>query len=171
MESRDTDHRSEEQDEPCAGVPRQFSVSGLLLVTLSFAVLFGILAAIGLPPIVFGVLATYLAGICIAQMLVFRGKKPREASLIAGALLFVFGLGVAIIAMYATGHRPPDGSFLVLVVIGPTIGAGTGYAAGGAVASVFLLARRIRLLAAKGPLGFHRRATRRILDDRPERDS
>lgn len=170
MESPNTNHRAEERAQPCAGVPRQFSAGGLLLVVASFAALFGILAAIGLPPIVFWILAAYLAGICVAQMFMFKGKRPRHASVIAGALLFVVGLGMAIIAMYAMGRRPPDGFFLALTVLGPAIGAGAGYVTGGAVAGLFLLARRIRLLAANRSLGFHRGPTRRILNDRPEED-
>ncbi len=161
MESPETDHRPEEQNPRCAGVPRQFSVGGLLLIMTSFAGFFGLLAAMGLPPIVFGFLAVYVAGVCAGQMFLFKGERPREASLVVGSLLFVLFLAVAVIASYISGERP---FLLVLVVLGPTLGAGLGYVVGGAVAGVFLspLAKQIHGKSAADDEGQEDQSRRKV---------
>ena len=54
---------------------------------------------LGAPPLVFGGIAVFFAGVGLCQILLFKGREPRQASLFGG---FVMGVVVAI-AVAVTG--------------------------------------------------------------------
>ena len=70
---------------PLFGLPRRFSIRGLLIVTTWAAVLLGSLRASGANPSVYFMVMTFLAGTLASQVLLFRGRRPIEASMWAGA--------------------------------------------------------------------------------------
>ena len=72
-----------------AGVPRQFGVGMLLVVTAVYAVLFAILRASKAPPSSFVVVGLFPFLIGLGQMLLFKGQRPRRASMIVGACIAV----------------------------------------------------------------------------------
>jgi hypothetical protein len=71
-----------------AGAPRRFGVSVLLVITAMYAVLFGLLQAMGAPAPVFFFVALFFTAIGLGQMFLFKGKRPRRASVLVGACFF-----------------------------------------------------------------------------------
>jgi hypothetical protein len=125
---------------PAVGVPRRFSVGTLMVLTTFFAVLFAILKSCGVPPIFFVDVSIFVAGVAVSQVLLFRGKDPRRASVISGMVLFLV-IGVSSAAYeYADGWNVEGvATFIMTVVASIPLGAILGYCAGGLVASVFLV--------------------------------
>ncbi len=122
-----------------AGVPRRFGVGILLVITTMFAVLFAIMQMLRLPPLAFAGIAVFFGAVGLGQMLLFKGERPRRASVIVGACFFpclVFGT----IDFESVGSRwvfPFDlcmGMFCSIPV-----GALYGYLAGVLIAGVFLV--------------------------------
>jgi hypothetical protein len=131
-------------DTPAAGVPRRFGLGILLLMTAMFAVLFAALKVLGAPLAVFLVVVVLFAGVGLGQMVLFRGKYPRAASVWTGAVLFPLEILAVFAYYYATEGpgRTPGGEMLCLFVFGIPLGAGFGYLAGGLTAGVFYLLDR-----------------------------
>ena len=87
-----------------ARVPRRFGVGVLMMLMTAFAVLFAIMRTFsviaptfGVSPAAFCVIAGLFLAVTLAQILLFEGKKPREASLLAGAVVFPLEIAAAII--------------------------------------------------------------------------
>ena len=124
---------------PQVGVPRRFSIgTGLILIAV-FAVLFSVLEMLQVPPEAFICISIFVGGVAASQAILFKGKNPRAASIIAGAVLFYVTL---LVVHFVNGGRPRDtamvGSFggaMVSVFIGGLLG----YLVGGLVAAVFLV--------------------------------
>jgi hypothetical protein len=125
------------------GMPRQYGVRTMLIITAIYAVFFALLASVEADPIFFIAPGIFLAGVGLAQMFFFRGTRPREASLLAGSLLLTAGAAAAVAMMHIAGERG-DGVLLWLVVAAPALGAALGYLVGAAIAGPFLLANRLR---------------------------
>jgi len=123
-----------------AGVPRRFGMGVLLVITAMYAVLFGVMRGIGANPITFVLVTLFFTAVGTGQMLLFRGRQPRWASMVAGAaacpLLYLGGI---IYYRLAFGLRTsPDicGGFTCGVIAGAIYG----YLAGVLIAGVFLIA-------------------------------
>lgn len=71
-----------------AGVPRRFGVGVLLILVTFFSVLFAFLRGFDYGPKVCAVVGVLFVGVAAGQSLLFGGRRPREASLLVGALLF-----------------------------------------------------------------------------------
>lgn len=123
------------------GVPRQYGVGTLLLITAMYALLFGALKSLRSPPAAFAIVGVFPACIGLAQMLLFGGKRPREASIIAGSIFFVLASIILFLTIPA-GARGSYGVF-VIVIVAPAMGAFFGYLVGAAVGGVFLIANWI----------------------------
>lgn len=127
------------------GAPRVFDIFTIFAVTLAFALLFTCLKflqpALGMelaPTVVsFSVFVTLVG---VAQMLLWHGKKPRPASLVAGPIIW-FVIGTANVLIYS-GVRGLPMAFGI--VCSMPVGVFAGYLAGALVAGVFLLADRFR---------------------------
>jgi hypothetical protein len=137
------------------GAPRVFDLFTLLAVTLAFALLFGAIRLI--EPLlllntgeVIAWISFFLTGIAIAQLLLWSGKMPRLASVLAGPLLFL-SIGVAI----ALAQRAPWQFAFGTMLCSIPFGVFAGYLGGAVVAGVFLLADafRKRFLVNDGKLG------------------
>ena len=124
-------------------MPRQYGVGTMLIITAIYGVLFALLASVDAPPAAFVVPALFLAGVGLAQMLLFRGKRPREASLLAGSSLCMAGAATGVVMMHVAGERG-DGVLLWTVVLTPALGAVCGYLVGAAIGGPFLVAEWLR---------------------------
>jgi hypothetical protein len=124
-----------------AGVPRQFGIGILLVITTMFAVLFAIMQMLKLPPLAFAGIAVFFGAVGLGQMLLFKGKRPRRASVIVGAcFLPCLVFGSIVFEMLSLGGVGPDLSIaLFCPVFWIPVGALLGYLAGGLIAGVFLL--------------------------------
>jgi hypothetical protein len=127
-----------------AGVPRRFGVGILLVITSMYTVLFAVLRALGVPPIEFILVALFFTAVGLGQMLLYQGKRPRRASVMAGA-----GCGVGLCVLGAAlGHDHLR--FAPFDPIGGAIaGAVYGYPAGVLIAGVFLLIEKVRRLRGR----------------------
>jgi hypothetical protein len=121
------------------GMPRQYGVRTMLVITTLYAVLFAFLASLKAHPFFFVAPGIFLAGIGLTQMFVFKGTRPREASLLAGSCLLAAGAATGVVLMHCAGE-PGDGVLLWMVVFTPGVGAALGYLVGVAIAGPFLVA-------------------------------
>jgi hypothetical protein len=137
-----------------AGVPRQFGIGILLVITTMFAVLFAMLQGLGAPPLAFAGIAVFFGAVGLGQMLLFKGKRPRRASVIVGAcFLPCLLLGTIVIEMFEERRVVPDFfTGLLLFLIWSPVGALFGYLAGLLIAGVFLVIDMLkkRLGGSKG---------------------
>lgn len=127
------------------GAPRVFDIFTIFAVTLAFALLFTILKflqpamGMNLAPTVFG-FSAFVTLTGVSQMLLWKGRKPRPASLIAGPIIW-FVLGVGLVLFYGGPARLPAAAG---VICSMPVGIFAGYLAGALVAGVFLLADKFR---------------------------
>jgi len=139
-----------------AGVPRRFGIGKLMAITALFAVLFGLMKWLSFYPIVFAMVGVFVAGIGAAQALLFGGRKPRQASVIAGSLLSVtFCVAGFTVDCLESGF--PRGEYLFLAFMGLLVfivlGAGLGYLAGCLMAGLFLRDLYVREKTSDPPDG------------------
>ena len=126
-------------------VPRRFGLGTIFVVMTLFALLFSAMTSWGLPGESILILAGFLVCVGVAQMLLFGGKRPRAASMAAGAVfpfalivvfvlfdVFYFGVGFNTLEIRSQINELFDPGYAIL-------GAVTGYAGGGVVAAVFLI--------------------------------
>lgn len=133
------------------GVPRRFAVGTALIITAMYSVLFAVMKSLGAHPLAMVIVAVFFTGVGAAQMFLFGGRRPRAASIIAGAVFCGAMPTVAFsIFWFSEGSSPPG--FHPIPIIGwllcPTIsfaiiGVLLGYVAGCLTAGVFLILNRI----------------------------
>ena len=118
-----------------ASVPRRFGMGVLLILVTAFAVLFAAMRTIGVPPGLFVLVAVLFLGVTLGQILLFKGKRPREASLLVGGILFPLEMPAVdwyvaqgYVAIWRLGWRVAWRAGRPLF----------GYLAGGVMAGVFL---------------------------------
>ncbi len=134
------------------GMPRQYGLRTMLVITVIYAVLFAFLASLDAPPAAFIVPAVFLAGVGLAQMFLFRGRRPREASLLGGSCLCMAGAATGVVMMHVAGERG-DGVLLWIVVLTPALGAVCGYLVGAMIGAPFLVATWLRHRLGTGQQG------------------
>lgn len=122
-----------------AGVPRRFGMGTLLLITAMYAVLFAVLRAFGLPPSAFLFVALFFTAVGLGQMLLFKGERPRRASVVVGAGFYAVATLVLFGYERVVHHRGtyPDLCFGLFWF--PISGGIAGYCGGLLIAAVFLL--------------------------------
>jgi hypothetical protein len=124
--------------------PRRFDLAMIFVVTAVYAVLFAGMSALQFPPVASLAVAGFVTFVGIGQALLFRGRRPRTASMVVGAFLFTSATLVLWIAtgpglrFYGVSRILWSGA---ACVIG---GAIWGYLAGVLVGGVFLLADVVR---------------------------
>ncbi len=126
---------------PQVGIPRRFGVGTMLILVTVFAVLFAIMKTFNTPPIVFGVIAVFFAGVGLCQILLFKGKDPRRASILGGIIMCGLFMVSAAIVVGVT-YRNLGATLGTLVIGGMMsviIGGPLGYLAGCLLAAVFLV--------------------------------
>lgn len=123
------------------GVPRRFGLSTLLILMTMYALMFSALMSMHFPPWFVAGVGIFVTVVGVAQTILFGGKNPRLASIVAGAAIpAIMGI-VGIVVSIFFGKRPPFEAFAGLLIL-PPIGALAGYAIGGAVAGIFLWIER-----------------------------
>lgn len=123
---------------------RRFGVGTLLIITTMYGVLFGGMQALGLSPMAFLLSTVFFTAVGLGQMLLFRGERPRLASMIVGAAFLAYLWFGGFIFM-PLGTRS---LFTLSVVVGylMVLGATAGYLAGTFIAGVFLVIHKVRCL-------------------------
>lgn len=126
---------------PQVGMPRRFSIGTMMIITFFFALLFGVLKMLGVPPMAFVAITLFVAGVAACQAILYGGKNPRKASIVGG--IVIFGV-LFLLAALVAGYR--EGNVFRYITLSPcTIfsvvfaGGLLGYAAGGLVAAIFLV--------------------------------
>ena len=139
----DGNSSSNTPDRKPVGVPRRFAVGTVLIIMTMYSVLFAVLRSSGMPPGLFTSIAVFLTGVGAAQMLMFRGRRPRDASFVAGALLFPLILLAACFVTWLSGNPAPPLNVILLLPYQCVLGVLLGYLAGCLTAGVFLILGRI----------------------------
>ncbi|MBN1908451.1 MAG: hypothetical protein JW818_01815 [Pirellulales bacterium] len=129
-----------------AQVPRRFPMGTLMLMVTLFAVLFAVMQSFKLPGWLIFVIAGLFLAVGMGQVWLLRGRRPKLASMIAGA---VFVPAVAAILYLMFGRRYPSASLNVwdyllaalLAYISIPVGVVLGYVFGCLAAGVFLFWR------------------------------
>jgi hypothetical protein len=123
------------------GVPRRFSIGTLMILVTAFAVLFSLLKVLHAPPVAFAVISIFVAVVAACQVLLFKGKNPRKASFVAGAVMYGGALIVAILVTHWNdqNHFWFIANLVLGAILGPGAGGMLGYAVGCLVAAIFLI--------------------------------
>ena len=127
-----------------AGVPNRFGVGTLLIFSTMYAVLFALWRIVEGPPTFLVYVTIFFSAIGLGQMLLFKGRRPRKASVIVGACAYTcMFFGFIVYELLASGHYVSDadllfGSCCWLLFCIP-VGALLGYLAGMLIAAHFLL--------------------------------
>ena len=116
------------------GVPSRFGLSSFLLATAALALVLAILRALHAPFAVMIDVALFVPAVASAQSFLFRGKKPRLASVIAGMLVTgLMSIGSDAYFIYqgeAIAFVARSGPFLVNLFTGGVTGYLTGLVLG-----------------------------------------
>ncbi|MCE9544670.1 MAG: hypothetical protein K8T25_04010 [Planctomycetia bacterium] len=120
------------------GAPRRYSLATIFIVTGVCAALLGILRAAGTHPAIIGALVMLLAVVGAAQAILFRGRRPRIASLLAGAVWGVGMCGILCVLDLRAG-RIDLGEMKLGVLCFMPFAVLSGYVGGTMVAGVFML--------------------------------
>jgi hypothetical protein len=133
------------QGRRAARVPRRFGVGVLLLFVLLYALLFSFLSVLGVPPLVFLLVAIYVTAIGLGQILLFGGEKPREASIWVGVAVFLLMCTMGCLADLL-GHFSLVAMLQITCISAMvlTLAVPVSYVTGCAMAGVFLLIDRLR---------------------------
>ena len=136
------------QEEREVGVPRRFSMGTIFVLMTVFAVLFRLLVLCGAPANTTGVICLFFAAVSAGQMLLFRGARPRAASVIVGAIscpAILTAVTLDELTTEFTGMAPIAAgmnnvaAFISACILLAMPGLGLGYFAGGMVASIFYI--------------------------------
>ena len=125
-----------------AGSRFRFGIGTLLVITTMYAMLFGILRALGATPWVFVMFALLFTAVGLGQRLLFKGQRPQKASIVAGACFFVvlYVFSLVVFGAEYTYHPfvpfdPVEGAFF---------GAIYGYVAGLLISGAFWITGELR---------------------------
>ena len=132
------------------GVPRRFGIRTLFLITAMYAILFGVLRAFEATPLIFAFIALFFTVVALGQMLLFKGKRPRRASVIVGACFLSCWALVSLLV--DSDPAPPIalGSKLVLFLLFVSLlGALLGCISGSLISGVFLVLDKLGHLRDK----------------------
>jgi hypothetical protein len=136
----DVDDKRDAPRHKLYSVPRRFDLSTIFVVTAAYSILLGGLSALHAAPVLVAAVAVYVALVGIGQALLFRGLKPRKASILLGAVLLD---GAVLVLLLREGRIDISLVVIVMAMYG-VFGAILGYIAGVAIGGIFLLADVIR---------------------------
>lgn len=115
-------------------VPRRFDLATIMIVTSAFALLFGVIRLFDFGLLGFAAVAGFFTCVALAQAIMFGGRAPRAASIVAGG---------SYCALFALSADPAG------LCIGVVYGGILGYLAGILIASVFLVTDLARMLVRR----------------------
>ena len=122
-------------------VPRRFDLATMFAVSFAFAVMFGVFRLMQMPAEGTVVISAFIAVVGFSQAMLFKGKRPRLASLLVGAIAYSLAY---LIAQAILAARIPS---LIELFFMCVLGCLFGYLAGCLVGTVFY---GCRLLPAAG---------------------
>ncbi len=128
------------------GVPRRFGASVMLVIMTMYAVLFAAMQTVQVlvherDPLLFVMVSIFVTGVGLAQAILYGGRQPRKASILAGIILAAPMAFIALVQRHQTLDEPAIIGFLYFI---SGFGALAGYVAGGAIAGVFLLLNKVQ---------------------------
>jgi hypothetical protein len=130
------------------GVPRRFGIGTILIVTAAFAGLLGLLRWLGAPPLVVGFLVGFVSLVGLGQAVLFRGRRPRQASIVTG--IACFAVYSAVVLIYGLIRDPSLARIAVVMLVWTMLcGSLCGYLAGCFVAAVFLVMDAVERLLGR----------------------
>jgi hypothetical protein len=140
-----TNFRLQSPQKP-VGVPRRFSIGTMMILVTAFILLFAVLKTLDTPPIVFAIVTIYVAGIAASQSLLFKGRRPRLASVVSGMSMIALFVVIVAVMEFRVYPRSLDvgaivGFLFTMVIFPVVVGAPLSYAVGCFVASIFLVRR------------------------------
>ncbi|NUQ61144.1 MAG: hypothetical protein HUU20_01565 [Pirellulales bacterium] len=126
-----------------ASIPRQFGIGTLLVIMAMYGVLFGIMRALSFPPVGFALTSLFFTVTGVAQLLLYKGKQPIRASVVAGAC---FGSGLSLVHWIVFGSPLSNMRFPCPVdpVEGAFAGAILGFVCGVLISGAFLVLEKLR---------------------------
>ena len=115
-----------------------------MVVTVAYALLFGALRLMKLPPAAIATAAGFVTSVAVGQALLFGGNRPRLSSLLVG-VVYITGFYVYE-AVTGSGSGAFDLRWEVIVLWSTVaaMGAFLGYIAGTAVGAIFLVSDVMR---------------------------
>jgi putative addiction module component (TIGR02574 family) len=121
--------------------PRRFDLATVFAVMTAYSLLFAVMSGFNFPATISALVGGFVTLVGIGQALLFRGEKPRRASMLVGCVCFTLPWLVG----WLTNSRMMPREMLWLVLAnGILSGAILGYFAGVLVGGVFLVADLIR---------------------------
>ena len=130
-------------DQTIYSVPRQFDLATVFVVSLAYALLFATMRTRQVPLGVFVFVTAFVTIIGAAQALLFGGKRPRLASMVAGVAIYVVAVTYMCLTQFRTTAVEPVVFQLSMNAI---LGTFLGYLAGTIVGGIFLVAHVARRL-------------------------
>jgi len=122
--------------------PRRFDLATIFVVTFAYSLLFGLMKAMQMPGEASLIIAIFISCVAAGQAFLFGGQRPRTASIIVGALIYVVSMAFF---WFASGPRMyPTGLLVIMICYTIIGGAILGYIAGVLVGGVFLVADKLR---------------------------
>jgi membrane-associated HD superfamily phosphohydrolase len=135
-----------EQHERVAGTkiysaPRRFDLATVFVVTTAYCLLFASLSATTWPGYVNLIIAAFITLVGVGQAVIYRGLRPRQASIWVGIVLCNLGM---IVYLYLRGRMVTPGTILGGFIYAAIGGAILGYLAGTLVGGIFLIIDFVR---------------------------
>jgi len=141
------------QLETC-GVSVRFGMAEVLGLMVLYALVFSVLSLLKSSWYVFLAVGLFMAGVAVAQALLYSGRRPRLASALGGAILLGVGLPLAlaileVVSDLRAGRFQPEWLFMLVVRLPffcircAPLGLVAGYAAGTLMAGAFLVVRML----------------------------
>lgn len=127
-------------------VPRRYDLASLFVISGAYAILFGFLRLFECPPALFAMIAGLVTWVALAQAVLFKGRRPRAASVVAGVVFFTTP---AVVGPIVTLSIRSVGYAVFESLCAAITGAIWGYAAGVLVGGVFLVADLTRKLISR----------------------
>jgi hypothetical protein len=130
-------------------VARRFDMATVLVAMLGYSLLFGGMLMLDAWPSLIALFGAFFAFVAVGQAFAIRSGRPREASIIAGAIFWFF------VACGLLTQAPLDPCMFVSAMFTATVaGPIAGYLAGTLVGGVFLISHYLReadLLRRRSP--------------------
>ena len=121
--------------------PRRFDILTILCVSSVYAIAFAILTGAKVPMPLALMLTLFVTFIGLAQAILWKGERPRLASILIGILFFV---AACILMLPATQYVNDPYEIFFFVMVSPFVGSIVGYVFGAAIGGLFLAIEGIR---------------------------
>lgn len=125
--------------------PRRFDVTTIMVVTAAYAVLINVLRLFSVPSLEIVLFAGFVTLVGVGQAVLFRGKRPRLASILIGIVcggLYCFVMPHWGIPFTVSRMMIPE-VWLMAGILGTIGGTITGYLSGASVGGVFCFSEYI----------------------------